>query len=373
MHVQARQFIERSLKDYGPITGRVVEFGSRDVNGGIRDLFSTASKYLGIDTHAGPGVDQVVDAADWQPEVGYQCIVTTETFEHTARWPEILAVAKQALAPDGIMLITCATNPRKPHSEGIPNTGPQAGEYYGNVSRNDLQQVADDLGLLANITIDPERGDLYATLRHRPPMTRELSIIGAGMWRTGTVSLKSALEKLLNKPCHHMTELLIHPQQTNQWLRIVKGAQPDWPSLLQGYGATLDWPSMAYWQQLASAYPGALILLSTREPEDWWRSISQTVLQSAPTKDTARTPWDQLVVELFENHFVGRFPTKDQAIKAYNDHNQAVRAAIAPNRLIEWQPSDGWLPLCRALNLPVPPEPFPHLNTTADYRRNNRL
>lgn len=370
MHVAAREFVEKSLAEFGPITGDVVEFGSRDANGGIRGLFPQARSYLGIDVNDGEGVDVVCDAGLWRPDKAYACVITTETFEHAPNWQQMLRVGAEALAPDGIMIVTCATGSRLPHSATIPDKRPQPGEYYGNVSEQDFRRAAEKIRFKVDITINGN--DLYAVCRHQPP-EGTIKIIGAGMWRTGTVSLKNALESLTGQPAHHMSELLTHPQQTPLWLSAVNGVQPDWDRLLEGYGSTLDWPSLAFWQQLHQAYPDALVLLSTRDPEEWWQSISTTVLKSAPTRETARSPWDQLVLTLFENYFVGRFSTKQQAIRAYNQHNDMVRKTVAPNRLIEWTPSDGWVPLCRALDKPIPERPFPQLNTAAEYRRNNKI
>jgi hypothetical protein len=370
MHIAAREFVAKSLADFGDITGDVVELGSRNANGGVRDLFPKARSYTGIDITDGPGVDIAMDAALWRPTHGYACVITTETLEHAQNWRQILSSGAAALAPDGIMLVTCAMGGRVPHSATIPDTPPAPGEYYGNVHQKDFEIAVDQLRLQADIAINHRNHDLYAILRLKPPQG-ELQIIGTGLWRTATVSLATALEQLTGKPSHHMSELIIHPHQTGGWLRIVHGHPPHWPTLLRGYSATLDWPSMAFWRELAEAYPDALVLLSTRDPEEWWHSISTTVLLSAPTEVTS--PWDELVLELFTRYFVGRHPTRKQAIDFYNAHNAAVRAAIPSNRLLEWQPTDGWLPLCRALHQPVPTQPFPHKNTAKEYRRNHRI
>lgn len=167
MHIQARKYVEQAVKQHGPFTGAVAEIGSQDVNGTIRDLFSKASSYVGIDIMPGPHVDVVIDAADWRPERKFCCIVSTETFEHTPRWPEILQVAAAALEPTGALIITCASNPRKPHSAHTHRARVVAGEYYGNVSRRDFQAAAQAAGLQADIKVDYERGDLYACCRLR--------------------------------------------------------------------------------------------------------------------------------------------------------------------------------------------------------------
>ena len=74
------------------------------------------------------------------------------------------------------------------------------------------------------------------------------------------------------------------------------------------------------------------------------------------------------ISELLTARFTARWGDRDGAIEAYRRHNDAVRTAVAPGRLVEWRPGDGWEPLCAALGEPVPDEPFPHLNSTAEFR-----
>jgi len=45
-----------------------------------------------------------------------------------------------------------------------------------------------------------------------------------------------------------------------------------------------------------------------------------------------------------------------------------VRATVPPERLVDYTAGDGWEPLCKALGVPVPDAPFPHVNSTADFR-----
>ncbi len=206
----------------------------------------------------------------------------------------------------------------------------------------------------------------------------ELQVIGAGMWRTATYSLKLALEELTGQPCLHMSELM--PSRKNHhnnqlrrdWLKVVKGDRAlNWPKLFEGYGSTTDWPALMFWQDIVDFYPNAKVLLSTRDPESWWQSISQTVLQVIP--ESPQNDWEELIAELFKRDFVSTKPTKQEALDFYHDHNERVRKNVPKERLIEWQIGDGWAPLCAALDLPEPNKPFPHTNSTAEFRRGNRL
>lgn len=197
-----------------------------------------------------------------------------------------------------------------------------------------------------------------------------LRVVGAGVCRTGTLSLKTALERLLGAPCHHMAEVFEHPDQVPQWQLLADGGTPDWDGLFDGYAAAVDFPASLAWRELAGRYPDAPVLLSTRTgPEVWWRSASATVfaVRDAPPGDVATAAHRRMIGELIRNRFCAdESPEALQA--AYVEHNAAVRAAVDPARLVEWQPGDGWEPLCRMLGVPVPDEPFPNVNSTAEFR-----
>src|ERR1700736_5602086 len=107
--------------------------------------------------------------------------------------------------------------------------------------------------------------------------------VGAGVGRTGTESLKVALERLLGGPCYHMLELLAHPERFRFWAEAGRGEMPDWNEVFDGYRAAVDWPAAAYWPELSEMYPDALVLLSTRaSAEVWYRSASQTIFSAVP-------------------------------------------------------------------------------------------
>ncbi|HEV2474540.1 MAG TPA: sulfotransferase, partial [Chthonomonadales bacterium] len=107
-----------------------------------------------------------------------------------------------------------------------------------------------------------------------------LRVVGAGVGRTGTHSLKLALERLLSAPCYHMAEVFQHADHVPMWHSAATGEMPEWDNLLAGYSAAVDWPASAFWSELSKAYPDAVVLLSTRDPEKWWESAHETIFQS---------------------------------------------------------------------------------------------
>jgi hypothetical protein len=200
----------------------------------------------------------------------------------------------------------------------------------------------------------------------------DLRVIGVGLGRTGTNSLKLALEHLLGAPCHHMLEMIADERQFHLWLAAL-GGEPDWDAIYEGYVATVDWPGTAFWRELVAACPDAIVLLSRRETaEAWWTSARRTIF--APFNDEQdgddagpRPGHLAAVLAMFARNGIDpRQP--EAAMAAYDAHLAAVRAEVPVDRLVEWIPGDGWGPLCDALHLPVPDRPFPHVNTTEEFR-----
>ncbi len=190
-----------------------------------------------------------------------------------------------------------------------------------------------------------------------------LRVIGAGVGRTGTKSLKHALERLLGAPCYHMEEVLKRPEHVPMWTAAARGDLPNWSKLFQGYSATVDEPSTAFWRELMDEYPQALILLSVRDANDWWRSASQTIIpiQREQPPGPFREMFDALSSRM-------PFALDEEAAKAaFEAHNARVRDEVPADRLVVWRPGDGWDSICTALELPIPDEPFPHVNTTREF------
>lgn len=193
-----------------------------------------------------------------------------------------------------------------------------------------------------------------------------LRVVGAGLGRTGTTSLKVALTQLLGGPCHHMTELFAHPEQIPLWDAAANGRMPDWRALFRDYRAAVDWPSAAYWPEISAAFPDAVILLSTRDPESWWKSASDTIFQAIP--NAPHPGWRDMVLTMMRSRFTDRLDDKAACLAAYDRWYADARARIPKDRLLEWTAKDGWGPICERLGLPVPAEPFPRVNTTEDFQ-----
>ncbi len=199
-----------------------------------------------------------------------------------------------------------------------------------------------------------------------------LQIVGAGLGRTGTNSLKLALEQLLGNPCYHMLEVFGRPDDVAVWHGAIDGVSPDWAALFDGYAAAVDWPTAAFWREIADTYPDAPVLLSTRSSADaWWKSANETIFEMGrrePPDDPVFGPMQRMVIDMFTKRFASGWSEERAAKAAYEAHNDAVRAAIPADRLVEWCPGDGWDPICAALGVAVPAEPFPHVNSTNDFR-----
>ncbi|MBI2703747.1 MAG: sulfotransferase family protein [Actinobacteria bacterium] len=198
-----------------------------------------------------------------------------------------------------------------------------------------------------------------------------LKVVGAGVGRTGTTSLKAALERLLGGPCYHMIETFGRPDHRLAWKRAFEGNAPDWERLFDGFRAAVDWPAAGLWDEIHAAFPDALVLLSVRDADAWWESASKTIFlamsQDQPRPGSDRAEPDGMA-EAMMARFTPDFLDHDAAIAAYLAHNDHVRATVPTDRLLEWHTGDGWEPICDALGLAVPDDEFPHANTTDDFR-----
>jgi Sulfotransferase domain len=199
-----------------------------------------------------------------------------------------------------------------------------------------------------------------------------LRVVGAGLGRTGTKSLKVALERLLGGRCYHMYELIQRPGDTEYWERATSGATVDWRWLQREFVATVDFPAAMFWRELVADSPEAVVLLSTRDSAQvWWESFARTIVAAMNEEVPADRPeWARrrAVTLSVLARFTPDWRERAAAIDAYERHNEEVRRTVPAARLIDWRPGDGWKPICSVLGLAVPCEPFPHENTAADFQ-----
>lgn len=195
-----------------------------------------------------------------------------------------------------------------------------------------------------------------------------LEVIGAGLGRTGTLSLKLALEQLGFGPCYHMTEVFKNPQAPAWWVDAADG-RPDWEKIFRGYRSAVDWPNATFYAELAAAYPDAKVILTERDPEAWFASTQATIFPRDTPPDTD-APFDQMFRKVIGRMFDQRMRDHDHVVAAYKRHNAAVRERIPRERLLVYEVAQGWEPLCAFLGVPMPDTPMPKTNSTEDFRRN---
>jgi hypothetical protein len=205
-----------------------------------------------------------------------------------------------------------------------------------------------------------------------------MRLIGAGLPRTGTLTQKVALEMLGFEPCYHWVNVLADLNQVDVWNRALDG-EPVWDEVFDGCHATVDWPGGYFWRELMDYYPDAKVLLSVRDPEKWEPSFRETIWNMGHGENlinlvsSARAlidPQWSRYVQLVDRMFwsgKGTFAASghelpEQLIAEFKRHNEEVEATVPPERLLVWNVSEGWEPLCEFLEVPVPDEPLPHAN-----------
>jgi hypothetical protein len=204
-----------------------------------------------------------------------------------------------------------------------------------------------------------------------------LEVIGAGFGRTGTLSLKTALEILGFAPCYHMTEVIANPAHVPFWNRAIDREVHDWDELFGNYRATVDWPACYFFAELADFYPNAKVILSLRDPERWYDSMRETILLSLAGRNrelAAGTPGAGMskIADIISLHTFNTDLGKDNVIAAFLQHNAAVQRRIPGERLLVFDAAQGWEPLCTHLGVPVPDQPFPRVNDREEFKTHVR-
>lgn len=212
-----------------------------------------------------------------------------------------------------------------------------------------------------------------------------IKIIGAGLPRTGTNTLKASLEKLGFKKTYHMKELLAHPENLHYWVALKETGKTKWEELYNGYQATVDFPAYPWYKEHMEKYPDAKIILTTRPFEKWYSSIHSTIWQAGPQTLPQKlgmlfkllfNPRLRSIIKcvklakemIFKVHFQGKFEDKALVEKMFHQHLEDVKAFVPADKLLIYDVSEGWAPLCAFLNVPVPSEPLPHLNKKENFK-----
>ncbi|MEV4113897.1 sulfotransferase family protein [Nonomuraea sp. NPDC049695] len=215
-----------------------------------------------------------------------------------------------------------------------------------------------------------------------------MRVIGVGFGRTGTTSLRVALEELGFGPCYHMFNIVEEPRRINHWLAAAEGRPVDWTKVFAGFASVVDFPAAAFWRELVAHYPEAKVVLTVRDAQRWYDSATSTIFKKAVEAESrpaaakfafrlagkispdlgAFTRMVQTAIQ--QRLFDGRVTDREHAIKVFEQHNRDVMAEVPEDRLLVYDVTQGWERLCDFLEVPVPAgTPFPHDNNTASFHK----
>jgi hypothetical protein len=205
-------------------------------------------------------------------------------------------------------------------------------------------------------------------------MTTTLKVIGAGWGRTGTTSTLAALNELGFGPCYTFYTIMSEkPEHFARWQAAYAGERMDWPALFAGFNSVVDWPACDFYPEILKQWPEAKVLLNVRDPESWYTSMVNTIWQVyEDLRRAGQTPESSPLYRLgqtmlWEGTFHGRFEDKAYAMGLFEQHNARVKASLPADKLLVFDVKQGWEPLCRFLNVPVPDQPFPRVNDTQAF------
>ncbi len=199
-----------------------------------------------------------------------------------------------------------------------------------------------------------------------------LQVIGAGFGRTGTLSTKLALEALGFGPCYHMKELYGHPEHLPAWQSASRGETVDWDLVFDGFRATVDWPATSLWAELVERYPEARVVVNVRPVDTWADSMQKTVCRLLAVRQRHPDPYVREVLDvahrlIAEQTFGGRLDDRQALVSAFEAHSDELKRSLPPERLLFFDVSDGWPPLCEFLDCPIPDAPFPRSNSRDEF------
>ena len=213
-----------------------------------------------------------------------------------------------------------------------------------------------------------------------------MKVICAGWGRTGTRSLKFALERLLGQPSYHMQNILLNKKDAKLWHNSIfkHNEKFDWEKIYEGYGACLDFPSCNYYKELMDAYPESKVILTVRDDESWiksWNVLNNQILKSFTFRILAKIPGTsfKLQKDIHNKMILGKHgafqgvKTDKEKMKKFNEWNESVINFVPKDRLLVYEVKQGWAPLCKFLNVDVPDIPFPYKNKTKNMGHMSRF
>jgi hypothetical protein len=209
-------------------------------------------------------------------------------------------------------------------------------------------------------------------------------VIATGLPRTGTSSLKAALQEIGYGPCQHMENLFNTPRLVGLWIELFETGTTDFNALLEGFQSTSDFPGCLHYQKLMEVHPDAKIILNQRDPEQWYESIVKTIYAVVPRTEEEKANLNEKAKQspkfagmakglkfvddyLLSGFLGGNILDKDDAIKRYLAHEAEVKAFVPADRLLELPLGAGWKPLCEFLDVPVPTSEYPFKNKRNDF------
>lgn len=198
----------------------------------------------------------------------------------------------------------------------------------------------------------------------------QLRFVGAAFPRTGTFSIKIAVEQLTGGTCYHFHEISKHPSHVPIWDAAYDGREPDWIELLSPFVGTLDGPACQHWKSITKAHPDLPVLLTVRNPDDWWDSVKETIYAVSQKPGQTDKP-DLAMIQrtFFDGLLEGKFEDRSFATDVYRRYCDDVRSSVPSDRLFEYRVTDGWAPLCRMLDCEIPDSDFPKRNARAALRK----
>jgi hypothetical protein len=199
-----------------------------------------------------------------------------------------------------------------------------------------------------------------------------LEIVGPGFGRTGTNSLKLALEHLGFWPCHHMFEVRDNPEQLPVWEAAARGEPVDWSEVFRGYRSQVDWPGARYWRELVKRFPQAKVILTVRDPDAWFESVQATIVPFLAARGKHPSPHVNAIAEMGHQTvavqvFEDRMSERDYAITVFKRHIAEVQSEVSADRLLTFDLREGWQPLCNFLGVGIPDIPFPKTNSSKQF------